>query len=123
MMSEEKHNETLQQQSADEFFKTEAPQQSPPQDLGDIVKDQLKHSAQYAGKQMAYSFLLSFLPISGWRKRELSNRMANGEKISLRDILFGRITIGRLIGWVIAGAILIFLVIQLSNSGVLNMLR
>ena len=127
-MTEEKNKP--QETSADDFFSADptaqASQARMPQDMGDVgsmVKDSLKQSATYTGKYMIIDLLLNVLPISEYRQRQIARRLASGEKLSLFEILFGRFTIGRIIGWVIGGAILIFVLIQLANSGLLGMLR
>lgn len=133
-MSEEQPTKTnsTQDMSADDFFGGNKTPNQPmshhtgipeAQDIGNMIKDQLKQSAVHSGKYMVIDALLNFLPISEYRQREIARRIANGESINPLEIIFGRMSIGRVIGWVISGVILIFVLIQLNNAGVLGMLR
>ncbi|GEM_PF-2794918 len=116
-------NDSPQNMSADEFFGTEkdkavAENNQRIQQMGGLV-DELNESLHKAGlnintKNMIVHVALAILPLSYHRKRYIQDKARRGETITITDVLFGDMSLGRIIRFGLG--VLGFIVIAILSS-------
>lgn len=100
--------------SANDFFDDDsepntAAQTNPTNDIGDQLKDGLKQAGYQAGTNFIFQTILNLLPLPYSHKRNLTRKMQRGEPITIVDIIFGGLSAGRIIRFVIS--LIIFAVV------------
>ncbi len=117
-MNEQPETNNAQNTSPDDFFKGHEPQQSSPNFSGEDIVDQLKQNIGTPnGLAMIAQIVIPMLPLPYRYKRNITNKINSGQPITIWDIVFGGLSVGRIVRSVIGVIIFIAIAIFLSSRG------
>jgi len=117
-MNEQSENKNAQNISPDDFFKGNEPQQSSTSFSGEDIVDQLKQNiGTPSGMAMIAQIVIPMLPLPYRYKRNITNKINSGQPITIWDILFGGLSVGRVIRSAIGVIIFMAIAIFLSSRG------
>lgn len=80
------------------------------------IQGQIQRGLTQGTRNWATRNVINLLPLSSRHKRDIANRIARGEPLGL-NMFLPRITMGRIIGWVISGVVLIVILIMVARGG------